>query len=401
MPLEVDRVGLARGNAEVPAGVASLAPPHGNKTRVLIVFSSSELGGAERSLTRMALAVPDSVDYDMATLDGEGPWSAWCRTLGGTPLVLGERRAGRGHGRFGLRALARLVGLVRSRRPALIYVIGLRASLLLRLVKPWLRGALLVQGVRWNPNSDSRLDRAFRAVERMLGGLIDLYICNSRIAAHTLNLQLHIPLHRIQVIYNGLEKSFTAPMSLSVRPMQVLTIANLSPRKGYLEYLEQVVAPLSKKLPGVRFVLVGRDEMAGAVQNKIAELGLGQIVACIGFQQDVSTFLNDARVFVMPSLWNEGCPTSILEAMAYGLPPVAFELDGIPELIVHETDGILVPMGDYDRMRSEIESLLQDPERAIRLGEHGRDKVLAHFGIETAAVEHAKAFSNLLQEQRT
>ena len=55
---------------------------------VLMVFSSSELGGAERSLTRMALT-SSSIDYRLATLDGEGPWCDWVRTQGSQPIVFG------------------------------------------------------------------------------------------------------------------------------------------------------------------------------------------------------------------------------------------------------------------------------------------------------------------------
>lgn len=369
-------------------------------TRVLIVFSSSELGGAERSLTRMALASSGPVSFDLATLDGPGPWSDWCRAEGAAPIVLGDRHATDGHGRFGVLTLMRLISLVRAERYAVLYVIGLRASLMLRLVKPWLCGARLVQGVRWNPNSGSRLDRVFRLVERTLGGLIDLYICNSRIAAQTLDQALHIPARRIRVIYNGVARPPPAPAPLSARPMHVLTIANLSPRKGYLEYIEQVVAPLNKRLPEARFVIVGRDEMAGAVQHKIADLGLTQVVTCVGFQPDVSAYLSAARVFVLPSLWNEGCPTSILEAMAYALPIIAFALDGIPELIEHDADGILIPMGDYPRMAATIEQLLLDPDGAARLAMRGREKVLAQFRIANSAAAHVKAFSELLLEQR-
>lgn len=367
-------------------------------TRVLVVFSSSELGGAERSITRMSLVPNGPVRFDLATLDGVGPWSVWCRELGAAAIVLGDRRKTAGHGRFGLGALIRLLKLVRKERYAALYVIGLRASLMLRLAKPWLRGACLVHGVRWNPNSSSRLDWAFRLVERTLGWLIDLYICNSRIAAQTLEQSLHIPSRRIRVIYNGLTQLPASPAPLPERPMQVLTIANLSPRKGYLEYIEQVVAPLHQRLPDVRFVIVGRDEMAGAVQQRIDDLGLAEVVACVGFQQDVATFLNAARVFVLPSLWNEGCPTSILEAMAHGLPAVAFELDGIPELVEHNADGLLVPKGDYPGMAAAIERLLIDLDAAAKLGKSGRYKALAHFKIESSAAAHVKAFDKMLLE---
>ncbi|MFI4981464.1 MAG: hypothetical protein ACHQIO_14050, partial [Nevskiales bacterium] len=113
--------------------------------RLLIVFSSSELGGAERSLTRMALAARPTLDFDLATLDGPGPWADWCRALGQEPILLGEDVAHAAHGRFGLRAILRLIRLVRVQRYAAIYVIGLRAAFALRLFKPWLRGAQLVQ----------------------------------------------------------------------------------------------------------------------------------------------------------------------------------------------------------------------------------------------------------------
>jgi glycosyltransferase involved in cell wall biosynthesis len=277
-----------------------------------------------------------------------------------------------------------------------LYVIGLRASLLLRLAKPCLRGARLVQGVRWNPNSESCLDRAFRLAERVLGRLIDLYICNSKAAAQTIDHELHIPPRRVRVIYNGLAQIPATLPSFSERSLQVLTIANLSPRKGYLEYIEQVVAPLCKRLPEARFVIVGRDEMAGAVQRKIANLELAEVVTCVGFQQDVSGYFGTACVFALPSLWNEGCPTSILEAMAHGLPTVAFALDGIPELVEHDVDGILVPLKDYERMGKAIEQLLQDPARAMCMGMRGRDKVMTRFKVEHSAAAHVRAFDELL-----
>ena len=58
--------------------------------RILLVFSSSELGGAERSLTRMALSSSPCI-YQLATLDGEGPWCDWVRSQGQKPLVFGAR----------------------------------------------------------------------------------------------------------------------------------------------------------------------------------------------------------------------------------------------------------------------------------------------------------------------
>ena len=147
--------------------------------RVLMVFSSSELGGAERSLTRMAMASSQRV-YQLATLDGEGPWCDWARSQGLQPLVFGERR-GPLHGTLRLRAFVSLVRHVRREHIKIIYVCGLRASFWLRLLKWLMPDIKLVDGIRWNPDSNSRLDKIFRVVERWLNGLVDLYITNSEI----------------------------------------------------------------------------------------------------------------------------------------------------------------------------------------------------------------------------
>lgn len=367
------------------------------RSRVLLVFSSSELGGAERSLTRMALAAPGEVEYTLATLDGHGPWVDWCRELGAQPLVLGERNRGGGHGRFGFKSLKNLVSLVRQERYEVLYIIGLRASIWLRFMRPLLRGAQLVHGIRWNPDSDSRLDRALRLTEKMFGRLVDLYICNSRIAAATLSKRAGVPQEKITVIYNGLERLPPVRIVRNKGLSRVVTVANLSPRKGYLEYLEHVVLPLSRQLPSARFVIVGRDEMAGEVQRRFKALGVQDVVEFKGFLPDVSGELELAQVFVLPSLWNEGCPTSILEAMAHSLPVVAFAIDGIPELIRHGVSGFLVSPGNYAEMGRVIAELLARPDLSVRLGQAARAEVASHFGIERSANMHTAIFKELLQ----
>jgi len=361
--------------------------------RLLIVFSSSELGGAERSLTRMALAARPALDFDLATLDGPGPWADWCRVLGHDPIVLGADEAHAAHGRFGLRAIFRLLRLVRARRYAAIYVIGLRAAFALRLAKPWLCGAQLVQGVRWNPDSDSRLDRAFRCVERFLGRFVDLYIANAQASADTLTCGCGVPAGKVRVIYNGLA-DLPQRVGNHERPLTVVTVANLNPRKGHVEYLD-VIERVHACLPQVRFVFVGRDDMNGRVQQEIASHGLVGTASWAGFAEDVGPWLREARLMVLPSLWGEGCPTSILEGFAYSLPVVAYAIDGVPELIDDGQDGLLVGPGDRAALAAAIERVLGDPQLAQRMGDAGRDKVERSFTLARCVEQHVAAFAAL------
>lgn len=362
--------------------------------RILLVFSSSELGGAERSLTRMALASPPGV-YQLATLDGEGPWCDWVRSQGQQPLLFGVRN-GALHGSLRLGAFVSMLRHVRREGIQIVYICGLRASLWLRLLNPLMPGVKLVHGIRWNPDSNSRLDRFFRVVERWLNGLVDLYITNSQIAATTLVERCGVSADKIRVIHNGLAEMPTNILPLAERPLNVLTVANLNPRKGYLEYLSAIESVL-QEIPDVHFTFVGRDDMNGKVQSTIRERDLSESISCVGFQEDVSSWMSVARLLVVPSLWGEGCPTAVLEAMSHGVPAVGYALDGLPELVRHGQDGLLVPVADTKFFAMAIIKLLREPEVANKMSASSLARSEAEFQLKSCVMKHRDALRLLMK----
>jgi glycosyltransferase involved in cell wall biosynthesis len=355
--------------------------------RILIVFSSSELGGAERSLTRMALASPPGV-YQLATLDGEGAWCDWVRSQGKQPLVFGVRT--RAHGGLRLGAFVSLIRHVRIEGLQVVYICGLRASLWLRLLKAFMPRVKLVHGIRTNPDSNSRFNRFFRAVERWLNGLVDLYITNSQIAATTLVERCGISIEKIHVIYNGLSEMPTNTLPLVERPVNVLTVANLSPGKGYLEYLLAIESVL-QEIPDVNFIFVGRDDMNGKVQSAIRDRDLSERVSYVGFQKDVSSWMRVARLLVVPSL-KEGCPTTVLEAMSHGVPVVAYNIDGLPELVRHGQDGLLVPAANTKCLAMAIIRLLRETEVTNKMSASSLSRSEAEFQMHTCVAKHWDTF---------
>ena len=356
--------------------------------RVLLLFSTSELGGAEVSLTRMALASKSGV-YQLATLDGYGPWCDWVINQGQLPLVFGIRKGSK-HGRLSLRVFSSLYHYIRNEKIKIIYVCGVRASFYIRILKLFMPGVKLVHGIRWNPSSNSPLDIFFRIVERVSNRFVDLYITNSKIAADTMVERCAIPVDKIKVIYNGLEDMPRNLNPLFERPLNVLTVANMNPRKGYLEYLVAIERVLHE-MPNVNFFFVGRDDMNGRVQSAISERGLNNRVHCLGFQQDISISMRSARMLVVPSLWNEGCPTSVLEAMSYGLPVVGYALDGIPELVRDQKDGLLVPIADTKLLALSIINLLRDSELAFKMSASTIKRCHAEFQLSSCVMKHRVA----------
>jgi glycosyltransferase involved in cell wall biosynthesis len=77
----------------------------------------------------------------------------------------------------------------------------------------------------------------------------------------------------------------------------------------------------------------------------------------------------------------EGVPVVLMEAMATGLPVVASDLSGIPELVEHEQNGLLVPPGDADSIAQALDRLRRDPDLRPRLGQAARRKVAREFNL--------------------
>jgi glycosyltransferase involved in cell wall biosynthesis len=93
---------------------------------------------------------------------------------------------------------------------------------------------------------------------------------------------------------------------------------------------------------------------------------------------------------------SEGLPLSILEAMASGLPVVASSVGGVPEVVVDEETGLLVPPGDPGRLAAAIERLLADPALCRRLGQAGRMRVAEHFDLASVQRVHLDLYCRVL-----
>ena len=343
--------------------------------KILILFSSSDIGGAERSLSRMALANSDSkIQYQLSTYGNVGAWSEWILNLGHKPICFNFK-------------LSELIKYILSEKPDIVYVCGFRISLLLRFILPLIKDVELVQGVRWNPNSETKLDRVFRFFERYTQHFVKGYIANSKSASDTLRKFIKND-EKVRLIYNGIEPKKLISQANGNR---VTTIANLSVRKGYKEYLK-VIKIVVKKIPNAQFVFIGKDRLNGEIQQLIKEYELSSNIEYVGFQENVNSYLDESLVFVLPSLYGEGCPTTILEAFMHQIPVVAYKIDGIPELVTDGIDGFLSDVEDIESMAEHIFALLSNTNQAKTMGESGRQKVIHHFSLEKMTKLHNKYF---------
>jgi glycosyltransferase involved in cell wall biosynthesis len=207
----------------------------------------------------------------------------------------------------------------------------------------------------------------------------------------------------VETLYHGLDPSAVTrwPQSDGVReelgipdgaPV-VGTVANFRALKGHRHLLEAAVH-VRREIPEARFVLVGQGPLEAAVRQRARTLGLDGTVVFAGYRDDVPRVAGIFDVFALSSLF-EGLSIALIEAMALGKPAVVTEVGGIPEVVQHMKQGLIVPPGNARALAEAIVTLLRDPSLRERLGEAARHRA-ADFDIRKAVRRMEEVYRELL-----
>jgi glycosyltransferase involved in cell wall biosynthesis len=215
-----------------------------------------------------------------------------------------------------------------------------------------------------------------------------------------------VPPEKISFIPNAvISASGRKPGTTSTLPDErregplVGVVARLQPEKGVANFLK-AAARVSAACPAARFLVVGDGPLREELLRLADRLGLRERVRFLGHRADARELVGLLDVLVVPSL-TEGTPLIVLEAMAAGVPLVASAVGGVTDQVRHGKEGLLIPPGDATALGDALLELLQDPDRAHRLGEAGRrraDSVFSHAamvrkieGVYHAALGHPPA----------
>jgi glycosyltransferase involved in cell wall biosynthesis len=161
----------------------------------------------------------------------------------------------------------------------------------------------------------------------------------------------------------------------------ILCLGTVGSRKGQ-PYLVSAFGMIAARHPGWRLVIAGRhaaDGTAALMDRAISEYGIADRVDIFTEVSDdqARTLLAEASVFGMPSL-AEGLGLSLQEALYGRAACVGSRIGGIPDLILHEKTGLLVPAKDTEALADTLDRVMGDPALRARLGQAGRDHVLAN-----------------------
>jgi glycosyltransferase involved in cell wall biosynthesis len=171
--------------------------------------------------------------------------------------------------------------------------------------------------------------------------------------------------------------------------------ANYRPRKG-LHVLIEAMNYLPAALP-IHLVLIG-DINAPKLRNQVRMNEKQNRIHLTGYRDDAPAVQAACDTIVLPALRREGLPKVIIEAMAYGIPPIVTDSGGSPELIENEISGIIIPPGRPEKIAAAILKLYEDDEGRKAMGENARKRIASTFKIETTIGKTLQLYESCLQE---
>ena len=305
--------------------------------------------------------------------------------------------------RFDRAVIPGLRSIVQRVQPDIIQTHGVKSHFLMRLSGIWRRRTWIAFHHGYTTTDAKML--AYNQLDRWSLRAARMVVTVSQPMAADLARRGVHP-ERIKVVHNSigaadlaaLQEEQLPAMNVDKRPHQkvVLSVGRLSREKGHIDLILAMKALKAKNSDSkIKLIIVGGGPERPRLEQAANDAGLHADVAFAGQVGDVKPYYRAADVFVLPS-HSEGSPNALLEAMAAGVPVVAANVGGVPEIIKDGTNGLLVPSRDPAALAAGIRRLLSDPAESSRLANNARSTVIANHSPQARSLSLLSAYMGLV-----
>ena len=237
----------------------------------------------------------------------------------------------------------------------------------------------------------------YRAAHRIIA--VSRFVANSVIASG-------IPPSLVGVVYDGVEIPAVTSSETRREARRRWIIADQAPLLGCVGYLlpekgQELLVRAMKlvvaEFPECKLILAGDGPLRPRLRSLAAQLELQNAIIFTGFIAEVETVYQALDIFVFPSI-AEPLGSSLLAAMAHGLPVIALASGGVPEIIENRNNGVQV--ADSPELASAICSLLRDPQAAKQLGDAARRTIERRFTVDLLAENTLQEYEHAIRAFR-
>ena len=307
-----------------------------------------------------------------------------------------------------IRALYDLVRIIKTEKPDVVNTHTSKAGILGRMAAKIARVPLIVHtphGHVFFGHFGQILSRIFLWAERLFAPLTDRVVAlTAGESKDYMDLNVY-PGEIIVTIHSGVdvEKFKQVPVGV-VEKKRSLGLDQKGLVVGFIGWLLPIKGPmhLLKAMEDVwqdhdetALVFIGKGDLDVDLRAEALKTGANGRVNFLGWRNDIDEIMPIFDIFVLPSL-NEGMGRVLVEAMAAGKPIVASNVGGIPDLVEHDYNGLLVPPGDEKALAASIKQLINDPEKAKMMGQRGRESC-HQFSVEAMVDKIDNLYQDLIK----
>jgi L-malate glycosyltransferase len=370
--------------------------------RLFLMTNNFETGGSERQFSVLAQNLrPEQFQVNLGCIQNIGPFA---KDFGEVPEFW------LGNNLYGLKSWwtrLRLSGSLRRQHIQIAHAFDFYTNLTLIPAARFARVPVVIGSQR--QLGDLLTPRQFRA-QAAAFRWCDAVICNSQAAADRLAAD-GLAREKLVVVGNALPAAafVSVPPALPQKPLsgapgslRVGMVARMNARyKNHSGFL-RIAKRINQHMPSVEFVLAGDGPLRAELEREAQTLGIGERVVFLGDRRDIPAVMASLDVAVLTSD-SESLSNVILEAMAAGLPVVAYNVGGNAELVSHEDGerqrGKLLSAGDEEGFAAAVERLLATPSMRAQFGRNARKFAEENFSLEMVRARYEACYQSLLEKK--
>ena len=239
----------------------------------------------------------------------------------------------------------------------------------------------------------------FKSIKRITLQQADKIIAINRAELKRLVTYWKIPKEKVALIPNMVDTEFFRPINNKKSDNVVLYVGNIVYRKG-VHILLRAFLKCQRRIKDLKLIFVGNGPLRPYLEKYIKTKNLSNNVKFLGrvSDDDLLRLYNEASVTVLPSIQQETFGLVLIESMACGTPVIATATEGPKDIVSHEVDGFLAPVGDVDKLAEAVCTIIGNPDLREQMSKNARKKVERRFSWNVVKERLKEAYASLAEQ---
>ena len=377
----------------------------GNKLNLLLAINAGEgIGGGPVHVLTLAKYLNKEKYNIFVTARKNGDFEKDAIKSGAIPIDISFSR------KFSLSVLIQYIKLLKKYRIQIIHSHGAPVSSYSRLARKFLEFPLIITTYHISLERITDINRfqknIYKIIDRIGSIFDDKIIAVSNAVKESLISECWLPSRKIEVVYNGIDISrfsgdtdgskIKEELNLTPEDKIIGIIARLSHEKSHITLLK-ALKKVIKHVPNAKLLIVGDGPLKVSLMRSVKEMKLKDFCFFLGLRKNIPEIISCLDVAVLSSM-TEGLPISLIEVMTSGKCVVGTDVGGIPEVIDHGENGLLIPPNDPDKLAEALIYLLNNPDIAKKMGKKGIKIAKEEFSHQIMIKKVERIYDELIRQ---